>query len=146
MATINTPMDTYICSTFKIAFTRSDHLARHKKKTCSIPFVCEVCNRNFYTEANYKNHTETTHVLLAYICPICNKGFSRKDNTKRHEEKCNHQASSKGSSTKYHQASSSGAGTKRPLTRKNDNMVLDKRAKSNPFTIDVVSSALQDSV
>ena len=52
---------------------------------------------------------------------------------KRHEEQCN--------------ASSSGAGTKRPLTRENDNnMVLDKRAKSNPFTIDVVSSALQDSV
>ena len=51
---------------------------------------------------------------------------------KRHEEQCN--------------ASSNGAGTKHPLTRENDNMVLNKRAKSNPFTIDVVSSALQDSV
>ena len=31
--TINTPMDTYICSTCKRSFTRSDTLARHKKKT-----------------------------------------------------------------------------------------------------------------
>ena len=72
------------------------------------------------------------HVLLAYTCSIFNKGFSRKDNMKRHEEKCND--------------SSSGAGTKCPPTRENDNMVLDKRTKSNPFTIQDVSSALQDSV
>ena len=42
--------------------------------------------------------------------------------------------------------SNSGTGTNRPLTRENDNMVLNRRAKSNPFTIDAVSSALQNSV
>ena len=52
---------------------------------------------------------------------------------KRHKEKC-HQASS-----------NNGIGTKRPLTTENDNMVLNKRAKPCPFTIDVVKRALQDS-
>ena len=75
---------------------------------------------------------QMTNIILLYTCSICNKGFSR-HNMRRHEEKC-------------HQASSyNGIGTKRPLTTENDNMVLNKRAKPSPFTIDVVKCALQDS-
>ena len=126
-------MDRHTCSTCKRVFYRRDNLARHEKTACSIPSVCKVCNRIFYNEANYKHHTTTTHVLLPHTCSVCNKGFNRLNNMLRHEEKC-HQAST-----------TNGIGTKRPLTTQNDNMVLNKRAKPSPFTIDVVKRALKGS-
>ena len=66
------------------------------------------------------------HMYYYHTCSVCNKGFNRLNNKRRHEEKC-HQASS-----------TNGIGTKRPLNTQNDNMVLNKREKPSPFTVDVV--------
>ena len=125
-------MDKHTCSTCKKVFTRRENLIRHEKTACSIiPFVCSVCSRTFYKEANYKHHTTTAHVLL-HTCSVCGKGFNRLNNMQRHEEKC-------------HQTSSiSGTGIKRPLTTQNDTIILNKKAKPS-FTINVVKQALQGS-
>ncbi|RLV90208.1 Biofilm and cell wall regulator 1 [Spathaspora sp. JA1] len=51
-----------------MAFTRSEHLARHKRKhTGERPFTCPYCSKNFSRLDNLRQHKQTVHAYETYL-------------------------------------------------------------------------------
>lgn len=61
-----------------MSFTRSEHLARHKRKhTGERPFTCPYCSKNFSRLDNLRQHKQTVHAYENYMA---SKGKSDPDN------------------------------------------------------------------
>lgn len=51
-----------------MSFTRSEHLARHKRKhTGERPFTCPYCSKNFSRLDNLRQHKQTVHAYETYL-------------------------------------------------------------------------------
>ncbi|KAK6464375.1 Up in starvation [Scheffersomyces coipomensis] len=51
-----------------MSFTRSEHLARHKRKhTGERPFTCPYCSKNFSRLDNLRQHKQTVHAYESYV-------------------------------------------------------------------------------
>ncbi|WEJ93656.1 Up in starvation [Yamadazyma tenuis] len=51
-----------------MSFTRSEHLARHKRKhTGERPFTCPYCSKNFSRLENLRQHKQTVHAYENYL-------------------------------------------------------------------------------
>ncbi|KAK6202954.1 Up in starvation [Scheffersomyces amazonensis] len=51
-----------------MSFTRSEHLARHKRKhTGERPFTCPYCSKNFSRLDNLRQHKQTVHAYESFV-------------------------------------------------------------------------------
>ena len=51
----------------------------------NMPLVCPICDQNFKTKSNLKNHIDAVHKeKKSHTCSICEKSFSLKANLKNH--------------------------------------------------------------
>lgn len=61
----------FLCTGYpgcNMSFTRSEHLARHKRKhTGERPFTCPYCSKNFSRLDNLRQHKQTVHAYETYL-------------------------------------------------------------------------------
>ncbi|XP_071943047.1 uncharacterized protein [Antedon mediterranea] len=74
------------CSkTFTFHSGFNQHKKWHENSESGKTFACTVCQREFWTEQNLRNHTRKSHGERSFICEECGKTFTVSHRLERHK-------------------------------------------------------------
>ena len=48
-------------------------------------FLCDKCNKGFYTQAQLTRHKKNHETILPAVCEVCEKNFKRKESLDKHK-------------------------------------------------------------
>lgn len=78
----------FVCDVCDRLFFTQTKLDNHKAAAHGIgksTLVCDVCNRSFGTQQNLKTHRRTHTKEKPFACRVCHRAFSQHTNRRRHE-------------------------------------------------------------